>query len=325
MSIQMSGIAVVLDCLLRNDMNQAWGSGQPFGPGDILEGLMQRYTVGNAFSEAMAFVKENLTNLLLLLGSAVVLGQVGQVLLTGGSDEQLGEDIAQMIQSGDMQGTVALFGAAFFALMLGAILQSAAQFAILRQGLSDEKDVATTMVYGLIATIVNLLFWMAVGMVVALIFFVLFSITGVVDSIQSGAAPSGAGIAGFVGLFFVMILVVLPLMLWLAARLFVATPLMAHARSINPIYGLVGSWRLTSGSVQWPVLGTLLLFILVVFAISIVFGLVGALFILIGGQVVGAVIAGVVTGVPMAIISLGMTAGVYRALIPTDTRYDIFN
>lgn len=286
---------------------------------------MQRYTVGNAFSEAIAFVKENLTNLLLLLGSAVVLGQVGQAVLTGGSDEQFGQNIARMVQSGDIQGSFGLFGTALAAMILGAVLQSAAQFAILRQGLSDEKDVSTTMVYGLVATIVNMLFWMAIGLGIVLIFAVLFGVTGVFADLQGGGSPSGAGIAGIVGLLFVLILVVLPLMLWLAARLFVATPVMAHARSINPIYGLVESWRLTSGSVQWSVLGTLLLFILVVFAISMVFGLVGALFMLVGGQMVGAVVAGVVAGVPTAIISLGMTAGVYRALVPVDSRYDIFN
>jgi hypothetical protein len=286
---------------------------------------MQRYTVGNAFSEAIAFVKENLTNLLLLLGSAVVLGQVGQALLAGGSSEQMSENLVRMMQAGDMQGGLALFGAAATAMMVGAILQSAAQFAILRQGLSDEKDVVTTMVYGLVATIVNLLFWMAVGAVIAIIGFALIAATGLMASLQGGGSPSGAGIAGAVGLVFFLLLVALPLALWLAARLFVASPVMAQARSINPIYGLVQSWRLTSGSVQWPVLGTLLLFILVVFAISLVFGLFGALFTLIGGQMVGVVIAGVVAGVPTAIISLGMTAGVYRALVPVDTRYDVFS
>lgn len=286
---------------------------------------MQRYTVGNAFSEAIAFVKENLTNLLLLLGSAVVLGQVGQVLLAGGSSEQMGENLTRMMQSGNVEGGLALLGAAGTAMMVGALLQSAAQYAILRQGLSDEKDVATTLVYGLIATIVNLLFWMAVGAVIAIVVFALLAATGLMTGLQGGGSPSGPGIAGVVGMLFFTLLFILPLALWLTARLFVAGPVMAQARSINPIYGLVGSWRLTSGSVQWSVLGTVLLFFLVVIAISMVFGLVGALFMFIGGEVVGAAIAGVVAGVPTAIFSLGMTAGVYRALVPVDTRYDVFS
>ena len=282
---------------------------------------MQRFSVGNAFSEAMAFVKENLTNLLLLLGTAIVIGQVAQAVLLGGSTDQLSENLVRSFQSGDISGGTAMIGGAVFAMFIAALLQSAAQFAVLRQGLSEEKDIAATMIYGLVATIVNLLFWMVVGAVIGGIIFALVAVTGVGAGLASGEPNIGA-IAGVLG---ILLLVVFPLAIWLGARLWVASAGMAQARSVNPIYGLTEAWRLTSGSVQWPVLGTLLLFILVIFAVSMVLGIVSALLMLIAGPMVGAIIAGVVAGVPTGIISLGMTAGVYRALVPQDTRYDIFN
>lgn len=286
---------------------------------------MHRYTVGNAFSEAMAFFKNNMNNLLFVLGTAIVIGQVAQALMVGGGTEAIGQQFAEQMQSGNVDAVVTMFGGLFAAMMIAAIVQSAAQFAILRQDLSDEKDIGTTMVYGLVATIVNLLFWMAVGAVIGLLFVGLIAMTGIGASLAQSGGPSANGIAGVVGLVFFLLLVVFPLGIWLASRLWVASAAMAHVRSVNPLFGLAQSWRLTSGSVQWSVLGTLLLFILVIFAASMVLGIVGALFTFIGGQMVGSIIAGVIAGVPTGIASLAMTGGVYRALIPTDTRYEVFN
>ncbi len=282
---------------------------------------MQHYTVGGAFSEATAFLKENLANILLLFGTAIVIGQAVQGLLIGGAAQTLPTQLAAEMRAGNMGAGMGMFGAFFAAIIVASILQSAAQFAVLRQGLSQEKDIGSTLIYGLVATIVSILFWWGITLVVGVVMGLLFAATGILSSITSGTTPSMGAI---VGMFVVLLLVVLPLALWLGARLWVVGPVMAHARSINPIFGLTQAWKMTSGPVQWPILGTLLLFVIVLLIASMLLGMVGAIFTMVGGQVVGTILSGVITGVPVGIAGLAMNAGVFRALVPQESSADIF-
>ena len=135
--------------------------------------------------------------------------------------------------------------------------------------------------------------------------------------ISSGGASMSIAMLG-VGL----VLVLIPLLIWLAARLFVAVPVMADARSINPIYGLTQSWKLTRRH-QWPIVGFVLLYIVAVLILQGVLGLVGAIFTLALGDVVGAILAGIIVALPVGIIGLAVAYGAYDRLRPDDAG-DIF-
>lgn len=285
---------------------------------------MHRYTLGGAFTEAIAFIQNNLANVLILLGGAIAIGQVVQALLIGGPLNNMSEQLAEQIRSGNVSAAT-FAGGLGLAMLVAALLQSVAQFAVLRQGLSDEKDVGTTIAYGVVATILNILFGIAVAIVLILIIVAMAAVLGVGAAFGGGSEPSGAGIMAIAGTVLLALLVIVPLSLWLGARLWVAAPAMAAARSINPLYGIAASWRMTSGSVQWSVLGTFLLYILVVLAMSMVLGLVGGILGLIGGEMVGGMLGGIIAGVPVGIFSVAMPAGVFTALSPVDSRYDIFN
>ena len=282
---------------------------------------MNNFSVGAAFSEAAEFAKRNLTNLLILFGGSVVVGQILQTVMLGGSLEAMTQQMTPLVQNGDTAAIMSLAGGVFAAAFVGAILQSTAQFAVLRQGLSGEQDIGSTLGYGLVATIVNLLFWGVIIGVFALVLGIIIGATGLASSLANSDSPAGA-IAALGGLLLVF-LFLMPVLVWLAARLFVAAPAMAAERSVNPLYGLAASWRLTAGPVQWPVLGTVLIYIVAMFLASMLLGVIGGIFTLVGGATVGGLVSGILTGIPVGIAGLAMSAGVYRALVP-DNVADVF-
>lgn len=274
---------------------------------------MSGFTIGEAWSQAVDFLQRNLQMLVILVGGAVVAFGIVQLVLIGGDPDAFAQRIATAIQSGNMEAMGEAAGGAGLGLIgiIALLVQTATQYAACRIGLGHGDSVADALVYGLKAAVVFLLFGLAVGIVIGGIVAVL------AFTIGAGLFASGAG-AGAIGLMVLLALVLLLVMIWLFARLLVVTPAMADAGSINPLYGIATSWRLTAPH-QWAIVGYILLLVLVLIVVTMV---VGGILGLMGGPV-GGLLTTVLVDAPIAVVSLAVTAGAYLALAPRG-RGDIF-
>ncbi|MEQ1725272.1 MAG: hypothetical protein ABL882_05025 [Sphingopyxis sp.] len=278
---------------------------------------MSEFSIGAAWSEAMAFLQRNMTLLLVLVGGSVLLAAIIQTFVFGLSQAAFQAQMQSAMTSGNMEAflTTVLPGVAGAGL-LGAIIQSTGQFAALRMGLSGEEDYASALSYGVVAAIVSTLFWVALAFALAVIFGIILAALGA-GAVFAGGGGGGAVGAGMIGMFALVALLLIPLALWLAVRLWVIAPAMADARSANPLFGLSQSWRLSAPH-QWTMLGYLILLII---AAIVIFGILGAIVGFIGamlGETVGPILVAIVTGVPAGILGLAINAGVYRTLAPRD-------
>lgn len=276
---------------------------------------MGEFTIGAAWSEAMAFLQRNVTTMLVLVGGSVLLAAIIQTFVFGFSQTALEAQMQSAMTSGNMDAFMttvlpSIAGAG----LIGAIIQAAGQFAALRMGLSGDDDYGSAVIYGLTAAVVSLLFWMVVMMVVAVFLGVILAALGVGAGTLAGGSVS-RGAVGMVGVFLLVLLLIIPVLLWLAARLWVIQPAMADARSANPLFGIAQSWRLT-GAHQWSLLGYLILIIIAAFVVFGILGMVAGMMGTVFGDGTGAVLAALISGVPLGILSLAISAGVYRTLAP---------
>ncbi|MEK6540650.1 MAG: hypothetical protein AABZ45_00865 [Pseudomonadota bacterium] len=281
---------------------------------------MGEFTIGAAWSEAIAFLQRNVTTLLVLVGGSVLLAAVIQTFVFGFSQTALQAQMQGAMTSGNMDAFMTtVLPSVAGAGLIGAIIQSTGQFAALRMGLSGDEDYASSITYGLTAAVVSTLFWILVVIVVAVVLGVIFAAFGVGAMFTGGER---AAATGMVGILLLIMLLILPVALWLAVRLWVISPAMADARSANPLFGLSQSWQLT-GAHQWSLLGYL---ILIVIGALVVFGILGGIAGVIGaalGETIGSLFVALVTGVPAGILGLAINAGVYRTLAPRNAG-DVF-
>lgn len=274
---------------------------------------MNNFTIGEAWSLAVDFLNRNLQMLAILVGGAVVAFGLIQLILIGGDQQAMAQQLAAAVQSGDFSGLSQAAGGAGlgFVGLIAAIAQSATQYAAFRIGLGHGDTISEALTYGIKAAILFLLFMIGVGIVIGGI------AVALVFAVGAGLFAAGGG-AGAAAAVVLLILPLLLLLLWLAARLSVVTPAMADAGSINPLYGIAQSWRLTAAN-QWSILGYLLLLIIVAIVISAVAGIFAALF----GATVGGVVSLVLIEAPLAIVSVGVAAGIYLAVAPRNAG-DVF-
>lgn len=287
---------------------------------------MNSFSIGDAWSHAVAFLKTHLQMLVIIVGGGLALSAILQYLSTGGIDQQQQlTAITTAMASGDF-GRLANnpnaamgLGGGIFAIIAG-IVQSAAQFAALRLGLAPgEEQTGSAISYGLGAAVTLMLFFIAVVIVAAIAIVVPMVALGTGAAAAGGGTPSGAMIALMViaGLAFLVLLV------WLSVRLSVMQAAMAAARSTNPIYGIKESWRLTRGNALMIFLYFIVLGILALVVMAVMGGIIGVI-----GAAVGSIgtmiLTTVILSIPVGIVGLGITAGIYQTLVP-DTRYDIFN
>ena len=274
---------------------------------------MGEFTIGAAWSEAMAFLQRNMTTLLVLVGGSVLLAAVIQTFVFGFSQTALQAQMQGAMTSGNMDAFMTtVLPSVAGAGLIGAIIQSTGQFAALRMGLSGDDDYASSITYGLTAAVVSTLFWILIVIVIAVVLGVIFAALGVGAMFTGGER---AAATGMIGILVLILLLFIPLMLWLAARLWVMQPAMADARSANPLFGLSQSWQLT-GAHQWSLLGYL---ILIIIGAIVVFGILGGIAGVIGaalGETIGSLFVALLSGVPAGILGLAINAGVYRTLAP---------
>ncbi len=285
-----------------------------------------QFDLGEAWSQAIAFISENIKTMLIVIVGTIAIGWVINLLVFGGIAGQ--SDFAQTMMSN--QGNpaavfAALGGGVLIASLVQYIISSASYFLTWRVGLT-QQDAAGSIGYALGAGALWFLVF-AIGFIVYLVLVgIVFGLVGVAGA-ASVAGPGSAAGFGLIGSLLVLLFALLSC--WIIARFSVAGPAMAAAGSMNPFYGLGTSWSLTGPS-QWRVFGYFLLLGIVAMVILFVVGLIfgGAMMGMMGagaggGSFLMMMITGVVIGVPMTMILMAIPAGVYRALVPNNVG-DVF-
>lgn len=273
---------------------------------------MQGFTIGDAWSYAMDFLQRNVQMLAILVGGGAIAAGLTQLFAMGGSPQMFAEQMAAAMRSGNPEMLTQLGGGAIAAsALLGYVVQSTTQYAALRLGLGHGDSTADALLYGLKASLLMSLFWMAVVLVVGLV-------VGVIGfALGAGAMAAGAG-GGAIAVVILLLFVLLFVMLWLVARLSVAAPAMADAGSINPLYGIAASWRLTAAR-QWSILGYIVLLAIAGGIISSIVQAILGLF----GETVGAGLAVIIVTAPIAVVTIAVYAGIYLTLVRRDAG-DVF-
>lgn len=275
---------------------------------------MNRFTIGEAWSQGLAFLNANFQTILILVGGSVLISAILQYGVLGFDEAAFQQQMQAAMRNGSLPAFFSSAGPAVaISGIVGGLLQSTAQFATFRVGLDNgQESVGSALGYGVIASIAYLLFSILIGIVLGIIVIIPFMLVGA-GAFAAGSTPG----AGAVGLIFLFVLALIPLALWLAARLSVVVPAMAEVRSFNPLYGFAQSWRLTRGNAL-PIIGFLIVLGIAIIVISLllggIFGFIGAAI----GGVAGPMLAAVLVGIPTAVLGIGITAGIYRALVPFD-------
>ena len=256
------------------------------------------FSIGEAWSQAMQFLRENLRMLLLYVGLPAVLFPFVQRLIVGESGAEA------MLQSGNTDPLVALqaMSGGNIALTLAfAVVSGGLTFAAYRLGLGHREAPGSVIGWGMTAMALTIL---------ALIV-LLLPLMILLGLLSGGALMAGAG-AGLAALGLLLV----PVLIWLFTRIVLTQPAMADARSANPLYGIAQSWRLTA-PVQWRVLGYVLLLIVVGFVLALLLAAVTTLFA--GAGIVGELLANLLLTAPFSILMVAIYAGLYRAIGPSRT------
>lgn len=268
---------------------------------------MTQFDMNAAWKAATAYWRVHAAMLLTVIGGGVLVATLVQYGLFGFSDAAFQARLAAIGDS-DPARLWDEFGTTMLPMVLIAgVVQGAAQFAALRQMLADEPW-PRALGYGAGAALLQLLFWTLLFAALVVALALLFTLLGV--SLDDSEPSAGAALA-----MLVVLIAVPPLTLWLAARLSVMAPAMAAVRSANPLYGFSQSWHLTA-----PVQGRLMLYFLLLgiaaLVAILVLSLIGGAFALLVGDGLGEGLAAIVTGVPLGIASLVVTAGIHAVLAP---------
>lgn len=165
---------------------------------------------------------------------------------------------------------------------------------------------------------------MAAATIIIILAFLL--IYGAMMGYPELAAMAFAG-SGFVT---VLMLLLSGLLFWLAARFSCVMPLMAQRGNLNVFAAISESWRLTMDE-QWPITRYLLLIgfgvAFLVIATSLAVGAGNGALMQGGGlgmDNTGSLVLGLVFGIPLALLSVMLPAGIYRRLVGEETPAEIF-
>ncbi len=289
---------------------------------------MKNFTIGEAWSQGMAFLSAHFRMILIYVAAGVLIPQILQLAILGGSMDQLFNPQAMMANGGDPMAMFAGLGAGFFLIaIVGNIIQSASYYAAWRHGMSNgTEEPAGAVLYGLGAGAMSLL--AQIALVVLLVIVIALPIGLLVGfGAAGGGSPAAMG-----GLALVLVPLLLVFFLWIAARLSCLGPAMADARSINPLYGITTSWQLTRAS-QWSIVGYLVVLMVAALVLFMVVGLVAGIG-MAGAMAAGGgepgtgvmlttLIVAFVIGIPIALAYVAIPAGIYRALVSNDAS-DVF-
>jgi hypothetical protein len=290
--------------------------------------MMVGFSIGEAWSQAMAFLSAHFRMILIYVLAGVLIPAILQFAVMGGAGMQQLFSPEALMAGGDPAAVFAGLGVGFVIVsIIGNIIQSGSYFASWRHGLSNgSEEPAGAITYGLTAGVM----WLLATIVLVIIGVI---VIGVPMALLGGAAAMAGGSPGAgLGILAVLIpLLLLVVLLWLAARLSCTGPAMADARSINPLYGIGTSWRLT-GPAQWSIFGYLIVLVIATFVLFLVIGLVAGVG-MVGamssggeagaGSIITLVITSFLVGIPVALAYVAIPAGIYRTLVPNNAG-DVF-
>jgi len=252
-------------------------------------------------------------------GLALIAALIGYVLQTGSYFASWRYALA---------GDESVGGALGYGLLAGlvALLAVALAGAVLGFGVVWLRAIpGVAIVVGLILIVPLLMlfaiFYTALTAAFALILGLALAITMILGVALGNAGFAATLLGGGSGLVVVMLLVACALALWIAARLSCASSIMAESRSFNLIEAARASWALTIDD-QGRIMGYLALigigFAVILFALAAAIGMsiagFGAVSIDPRGAVLAASLIGLIAGVPVAVLSVAVPAGIYRAL-----------
>lgn len=272
---------------------------------------MAGFDMGQAWNEATKILSRDGVLIGAMVAGGAIAGAIIQFGVFGFSQAEFAARITALSAGGtpDPMAMLTAIGSVLAAVLAAGLLSGAASMGATRMTVagSGNENIGGALLYGLIATITTLAVYLVGGALLALAF-------GLVIGLL---AALGGGVVG--GILAVLIaLTLIPLTLWLVARLFVQGPAMAAARSVNPLYGIAQSWMLTR-SHQWPIIGYLVLLIIAGIVVSLLLGLVGGLFGGVIGGSIGEALTALMTNIPIGIISVAVVVGMWRHLAPDNT------
>jgi hypothetical protein len=245
---------------------------------------MQRMSISGAFADMVDFVRSSWA---VIFGSMVV-----ALLLSAGLGFALIGDLAQMFptQAGGpppdptlMLQTIGLF---YLVLLVASVLLYTAYFLSWRHGLSDGiESVFTNIGWAMGAAATSMLAMLVIGMAVTIALYLVILVIGLIVvavlgiggglsadifGAADGSGP-GAGLIAGIFLFYALFLIGF---YWIYGRFVAAGPAMAARRTVNPVFGLTESWRLTGPS-QWKILAFLLIQLVIGIAAMVLVAIVG--------------------------------------------------
>jgi hypothetical protein len=306
---------------------------------------MQRMTIGGTFAAMVAFVRSSwwvvILSLLLAVGvavgvSALLVGDQIALLTSGGLSNGAQPDPATALR---------MVGAVYLLLFLLSLSFLVASFVSWRHDLTDGREsLLRNLLWAFGASALSVLAMIVVGigliialyiviMLVGLLFLALFGLSSFAPTSLSSGAAAGLG-AGAIGALVLLYVGFIVGFYWFYGRFIAAGPVMAAQRTMNPITGLIESWRLTRRS-QWRIVGFLLLLALlipvvmtaVVFAVAGVLGISSSL----GGGAGGApgplgIALLSLAYIPSLLIAIAAPIAIYRqvAELSADDAGDIF-
>ncbi len=275
---------------------------------------MTDFDMSRAWNEATAVISRHGGMIALLIALASVIGLVIQIGGFGVTQEAMAAEITAMGASPNPQALFPLLGKIMASALISGVVSSVAGLVATRYALLDGREAIGGMFgFAIVAAITLTIAYFVGGALVGLVFALPIGLLGAMGG-------GGAAIAGI--LVVLLALAMIPLILWLVARLFVVGPVMADSASVNPLFGFSQSWALTR-----PVQGKLMLYVLLLMIAGIVIflllGLVTSLFSAVLPGVAGEVIGGLITAVPLGILSTALAIGVYRTINP-DTSAEVF-
>lgn len=292
---------------------------------------MNGFSLGRAFSETFAFLKNNWLSMLLWMGGAVLVLAIVFSVMIGGNLAILTNGAT----GPDNAGAVLAFIGQFFLFGLFAMVVTyGAGMMIWRMGLSREGspgDIGWALLAGLSYAFAMFVIMIAAYLVIvlaAMVVMVVFGVTG--GSMGAFSNPGSMGMGGgMIAAMIALYLAVIVAIMWFQGRMLVAGPIMADRRTTNPFSAIAQSWRM-SAPAQWHILGFLVVFSILSYVIFFVLGMLGAAVIAaVGGQSamsgVAAMIAiGIIVYLPFLMIWMSIPPGVYRALGGIDDSAEVF-
>jgi hypothetical protein len=316
---------------------------------------MNRFSIGQAWSNATGFFSGNAANFaILIIGIGVLVPLVLQWAITGNPMENAFNPALMGARGGGAAAMAGMGAAAVLVALASYVIQFGSYFSSWRLGFGpDGGDLAGASRFGFGAGAIYVGLLIATGVLTAVIavaitpwlaiplFFVIFGFFVIMFPALFGflailfflaaifGAAAGGGmlpVGGAVGLLIILLFAVGSL--WLAARLCCTGPAMADAGEFLPFAALRRSWTLTAEG-QWRIVGYFLLIGAILFVLLLVLGLV------VGASIQSAFMTGSTPGmgvvmlgtffvsIPIAYFTVAVPAGIYR-VVSVSNAGDVF-